>query len=223
MNIPNSMNGSIKSSKNGSIKSSITGVLTVMLISLLTSPVVLAQGNAEAGAAKVATCAACHGPTGNDSVLPNVPKLGGQKETYLLYQLKEIRDDIRPVPLMKPMVAGLTDQDLADIAAHYASVEAPLGAVDEAKRALGEKLYRAGDASIGVAACSACHSVDGKGNDSAGFPTLSGQDIAYTELQLKTFRAGERTNDQAEIMRTISARLNDAEIAALASYVFGLR
>ena len=181
------------------------------------------QGNAQAGAGKIATCAACHGPTGNDSLLPNVPKLGGQSETYLLKQLREIRDDIRVVPLMKPMVATLTDQDLADIAAHYATVEAPFGAVDEAKRELGEKLYRSGDATIGVAACSACHAVDGKGLNSAGFPALSGQDVAYTELQLKAFRAGERTNDAAEIMRTISARLNDTEIAALASYVFGLR
>jgi cytochrome c553 len=209
------------------IRNSINGVLTVALTSLLGCSVVLAQdalqGNAEAGAGKIAACAACHGPTGNDSLLPNVPKLGGQNEAYLRKQLMEIRDDIRVVPLMKPMVANLTDQDLADIAAHYASVDAPLGAVDEAKRELGEKLYRAGDASIGVAACSACHSVDGKGLNSAGFPALSGQDVAYTELQLKLFRSGERTNDAAEIMRTITERLTDAEIAALASYVFGLR
>jgi cytochrome c553 len=152
-----------------------------------------------------------------------VPKIGGQNATYLLKQLIEIRDDIRIVPLMKPMVANLTDQDLADIAAHYSTVELPLGAVDETQLELGEKLYRAGDATIGVAACSACHSVDGRGINSAGFPSLSGQDTAYTELQLKAFRAGDRTNDDAEIMRTISARLSDAEIAALASYVFGLR
>jgi len=199
------------------------GVSSVVLISLLACSAAHAQGNAEAGAGKVAACAACHGPTGNDSLLPNVPKIGGQNETYLLKQLIEIRDDVRPVPLMKPMVANLTDQDLADIAAHFATIEHPLGAVDEAKRALGEKLYRAGDASIGIAACSACHAVDGKGINSAGFPSLSGQDTAYTELQLKAFRSGERSNDAAEIMRTISARLSDTEIAALASYVFGLR
>lgn len=210
------------------IRKSIHGIFPLALVSLLSSAVTLAQegplqGNAEAGAGKIAPCAACHGPTGNDSLLPNVPKLGGQNASYLFKQLKEIRDDVRVVPLMKPFVAALTDQDLADIAAHYATVEFPLGAVDETKRELGEKLYRAGDASIGVAACSACHAVNGKGLDSAGFPSLSGQDTAYTELQLKAFRAGERNNDEAEIMRTISARLSDTEIAALASYVFGLR
>jgi cytochrome c553 len=194
-----------------------------VLIALLACSDAQAQGNAEAGAGKIAPCAACHGPTGNDSLLPNVPKIGGQNATYLLKQLIEIRDDVRLVPLMKPFVANLTDQDLADIAAHYATIELPQGAVDETKRALGEKLYRAGEESIGVAACSACHSVDGRGINSAGFPSLSGQDTAYTELQLKAFRSGERTNDAAEIMRTISARLSDTEIAALASYVFGLR
>lgn len=211
MNIRNSISGSLK------------GILTAVLISVLTTPVVMAQGNAEAGAGKIAICAACHGPTGNDSVLPNVPKLGGQNETYLLKQLQEIKSGVRAAPLMAGILNNLNDQDLADIAAHFATVAAPLGAVDEAKRELGEKLYRAGDASIGVAACSACHSVDGKGNNAAGFPALSGQDVAYTELQLKAFRAGERNNDAAEIMRMIAARLNDTEIAALASYVFGLR
>ncbi len=211
MNIRNSISGSLK------------GILTAVLISVLTTPVVMAQGNAQAGADKIAICAACHGPTGNDSVLPNVPKLGGQSETYLLKQLQEIKSGVRAAPLMAGILNNLNDQDLADIAAHFATVAAPLGAVDETKRELGEKLYRAGDASIGVAACSACHSVDGKGNNAAGFPALSGQDVAYTELQLKAFRAGERNNDAAEIMRMIAARLNDTEIAALASYVFGLR
>jgi cytochrome c553 len=216
-------NVNIRHSSRDVSRGVVSSVLSAALISLFACSGAIAQGNAEAGAGKVATCAACHGPTGNDSLLPNVPKIGGQNASYLLKQLIEIRDDVRVVPLMKPMVANLTDQDLADIAAHYSTVELPLGAVDETKRELGEKLYRAGDATIGVAACSACHSVDGKGINSAGFPSLSGQDTAYTELQLKAFRAGERTNDEAEIMRTISARLNDAEIAALASYVFGLR
>jgi cytochrome c553 len=223
VNIRNFESG-IGSGVSGGVKGGvINGLLSVALISLLAYSNVQAQGNAEAGAGKIAACAACHGPTGNDSLLPNVPKIGGQSETYLLKQLIEIRDDVRMVPLMKPIVANLSDQDLADIAAHYATVDLPLGAVDETKRALGEKLYRAGEASIGVPACSACHSVNGLGLDSAGFPSLSGQDTAYTELQLKAFRAGERTNDEAQIMRTIAARLNDTEIAALASYVFGLR
>lgn len=181
------------------------------------------QGNARAGEAKAAACAACHGATGNDSLLPNVPKIGGQGERYLLKQLVEIKEGIRPVPLMEPVVAPLSEQDLADLAAFYAAQELPRGAVDPAKRALGEQLYRAGNAAIGVAACSACHAPNGRGNEAAGYPALSGQDVAYAELQLRAFRASERNNDEAEVMRVIAARLNDAEIAALASYISGLR
>ncbi len=199
------------------------GALSALLFTALTSSLAFGQGSAQAGQGKVAVCAACHGASGNDSLLPNVPKLGGQGERYLLKQLQEIKADTRKVPLMAGMLTAFNDQDLADIAAYFASLDAPLGAVEESKLALGQELYRAGNASIGVAACSACHSPDGKGNAAAGYPSLSGQDTPYVELQLKAFRAGERNNDEAEVMRMISARLTDAEIAALASYVAGLR
>jgi cytochrome c553 len=183
----------------------------------------LTGGVAAAGQGKVAVCVACHGQSGNDSVLPNVPKLGGQGEKYLLKQLQEIKSGTRVVPLMTGMLNLLSDQDMADISAYYANLPEPRGAADPAKVAMAETLYRAGNATIGVAACSACHAPNGKGNSPAGYPALSGQDVAYTELQLRAFRTGERNNDEAEVMRTITARLNDAEIAALASYVSGLR
>ncbi len=197
--------------------------LSALLLASVIATSALAQGDAQAGQAKTAVCAACHGASGNDSLLPNVPKLGGQGERYLLKQLQEIKAGTRVVPLMAGMLNALSDQDLADVAAWFSSQPAPQGAVDPAKRELGERLFRAGDASIGVAACSACHAPNGAGNHAAGFPALSGQDVAYTELQLKAFRAGERMNDEAEVMRTTTARLNDAEIAALASYISGLR
>lgn len=199
------------------------GVVSVLLLSAASSTLVMAQGNAQAGQAKSATCVACHGASGNESLLPNVPKLGGQGERYLLKQLQDIKSEVRPVPLMAGIVAPLTEQDLADLAAYYASLEAPLGATEESKLALGAELYKAGNADIGVAACSACHSPDGQGIASAGYPALSGQDTPYIDQQLRAFRAGERNNDESEVMRAIAARLNDSEIAALASYAAGLR
>jgi len=201
----------------------VKSVVSAVLFAALTSSFAYAQGNAQAGQAKVATCAACHGPSGNDSVLPNVPKLGGQGERYLLKQMQEIKADIRKVLLMAGILAASTEQDLADMAAYFARLDAPVGAVEESKLAVGQELYRAGNASIGVAACSACHSPDGKGNAAAGYPALSGQDTPYVELQLKAFRSGERANDEAEVMRMMAARLTDTEIAAVASYVAGLR
>jgi cytochrome c553 len=205
------------------IRSLTLKALLALLLSAVTATTAFAQANAEAGQAKAAVCGACHGPTGNESPLPNSPKLGGQGERYLLKQLQEIKGGVRVVPQMAGILDPMSDQDLANLAAWFSSQAAPQGAVDPAKRELGERLFRAGDATIGVAACSACHAPNGAGNHAAGYPALSGQDPAYTELQLKAFRDGVRTNDGAEVMRTTAARLNDAEIAALASYVSGLR
>lgn len=206
------------------IPNRVKSALVVVLVTFACSSTAFAQqGNAEAGKAKTAVCNACHGETGNESKLDNVPKLGGQGQRYLLKQLQQIKAGTRAVPLMAGIVANLSDQDMADIAAYFSSLKAPEGAVDPDKRELGEQLYRAGNAEIGVAACTACHAPNGKGNADAGFPALSGQDVMYTELQLKSFRDGTRTNDTNEIMRTITARLNDKEIEALASYVSGLR
>lgn len=204
------------------IKKYLISIFGVVLVTGL-SPLALAQGSATAGEGKVTVCVACHGQNGNDSLLPAVPKLGAQNEKYLLKQLLEIKNDVRVVPLMEGMLDNLSEQDLADIAAFYASQPQALGAVEEDKRSLGQTLYRAGAAEIGVAACSACHAPNGKGNDAAGYPSLSGQDVAYTEAQLRAFRDGNRNNDEAEVMRAIAARLNDREIAALASFVSGLR
>ena len=181
-----------------------------------------AQGDAAAGEGKIATCLACHGASGNDSTLPDVPKIGGQNEKYLLKQMTEIKSGLRAAPLMTGMLNLLNEQDMADVAAYYASQAAPTGAADPETVALGETIYRAGNAELGIAACTACHSPTGSGNQGAGYPALSGQDVAYSIAQLKAFRAGTRANDEAEVMRTLSARLNDAEIEALASYISGL-
>ena len=204
------------------IQSLVKSLVCTVLVTLVASPV-LAQGNAAAGQGKITVCLACHGQGGNDSLLPNVPKIGGQGEKYLLKQLHDIKSGVRAAPLMTGMLAALNDQDMADVAAWYNSQPAPEGAVEADKRALGESIFKAGLPSIGVAACSACHAPNGKGIDTAGYPALSGQDPAYAETQLKAFRAGERMNDDAEVMRTIAARLSDTEIAALASYLSGIR
>jgi len=197
--------------------------VSVALFTLVTATQALAQGDAAAGAEKIIVCLACHGQDGNMSQIANVPKIGGQNAEYLLKQMNDIKSGVRVAPLMTGMLNNLNDQDMADVAAYYASQAAPQGAAEPEKVALGESLYRAGNADIGVAACSACHSPNGQGLASAGYPALSGQDPAYTELQLRAFRDGVRNNDDAEVMRSIAARLNDAEIAALASYLAGLR
>lgn len=78
-------------------------------------------GNKDDGATKAAVCAACHGPKGI-SVNPLWPSLAGQQEAYLAKQIKEFRDGVRVEATMQPFVANLTDQDVADLAAYYASL-----------------------------------------------------------------------------------------------------
>jgi len=184
-------------------------------------------GNAEAGKDMVIMCSACHGADGN-SPAPAFPKIAGQGEKYLYKQLRDIRDGARLVPTMIGQLDGKSDQDLADIAAFYASQVTSGGQTDPELQALGEQIYRAGIAERNVAACTACHSPTGKGNAPAGYPVLAGQHAEYTEAQLRAYRQGYedpngRTNDgDTRIMRTTAFGLSDLEIKAVASYVAGL-
>ena len=179
-------------------------------------------GDAAAGQAKTAVCGACHGPDGN-SMAPNFPKLAGQGDRYLLKQLHEIKDGKRQVLEMTGQLTNLSDQDLADIAAYYAQQKNSVGAADPALVARGQALFRGGDLSKGLPACTGCHSPDGVGNAAAGFPHLGGQHADYIEKQLIGFREGDRTNDgDTMTMRSISAKLSNKDIKALASYIQGL-
>lgn len=181
-----------------------------------------AQGNAAAGESKAAVCGACHGADGNSAVATN-PKLAGQNARYLIKQMNDIKSGARVVPLMTGILNNSSDQDIADIAAYFESKEITLQGANPDLIETGESIYRAGIASLNVAACSACHSPTGQGNSQGGFPSLGGQHAEYTATQLKAFRAGERTNDgQSSPMRIVSERLTDKEIEALASYISGL-
>jgi cytochrome c553 len=194
----------------------------------LNSHGVWAAGDAAAGSGKVTACAACHGQDGN-SAAATFPKLAGQSARYLSKQLHDIKSGVRPVPAMAGMTDNLSNQDIDDIAAFFASKTA---AVNQAKKDLiakGEQIFRGGIREKGVPACAACHAPDGIGNAPAGFPRLGGQHADYIAAQLKAYRAAAdgdasgRSNDgDTKPMRGIAARLSDSEIAALANYASGL-
>lgn len=181
------------------------------------------QGDAAAGAGKVAVCSACHGADGN-SIMPNWPKLAGQGERYLLKQMTDIRDGARVVPEMTGMLTNLSDQDLADIAAHFSTQTMAGGVADAELAERGEAIYRGGNLKTGLPACTGCHSPTGQGNEPAGYPRLAGQHAAYTAKQLTDFREGDRTNDgDIMVMRTVAERLSNKDIQAVAEYIQGLR
>lgn len=192
------------------------------ILMAVTSLTAHAAGDAAAGEQKVAVCAACHGADGNSTIGSN-PKLAGQHERYTLKQLMDIKSGAREVPLMTGLLNNMSEQDLADIAAFYASQEKTIEGANPDLIETGERIYRAGIADLGVAACSACHSPDGSGVAQAGFPSLGGQHAEYIATQMKAFRSGARHNDgDPAPMRIVSERLTDAEIEALASYISGL-
>ena len=191
---------------------------------LLVSLQALADGDAAAGQGKSAICAACHGADGN-SMVPNWPKLAGQHEQYLVRQLRLIKSGARPVPEMMGITPGITDQDIEDLSAWFASQETAGGVADESKVELGERIFRAGNAESGVPACMACHGPAGEGNPLAGYPALAGQHAVYTGNLLTRFRSGEHWGDgdsSSQVMNGVAAELTDAEIAAVASYIQGL-
>lgn len=169
-----------------------------------------------------AVCAACHGADGN-SVIPVNPSLAGQHPEYLYKQLRDFKSGARGNPLMAGVVAGLSDADMRNLAAYYAMQQPRAGAArDVTLVTAGQKLYRGGNATSGVAACAGCHSPDGAGIP-AQYPRLKGQHPDYMLVQLKAFRAGERANDNSAMMRSIAARMTEREMQAVAEYIAGLQ
>ena len=185
-----------------------------------------AAGDAAAGEAQSMACAACHGADGATGIDPTYPNLAGQNEKYLLRQLKMIQSGERALPLMTGQLTGKTEQQLADIAAYYASLPGKVSQASGGDVSIvnGEQIYRAGIARKGVAACSACHDPNGGGNAQAGFPRLSGQPAAYTVAQLTAYREQRRATDEntGGMMRGVAEGLTDTEIAQVADYIQGL-
>ncbi len=177
--------------------------------------------SAEVGGDIAAPCAACHGPNGN-SANPEWPKLAGQHAAYTREQLRAFRSGNRANALMSPIAASLGEEQLMELA-EYFSVQTPQpGRAKSELVPAGARIYRGGNAASGVPACMGCHGPRGAGNPPARYPALGGQHALYTSNQLKAYRSGNRDTDANAIMRTIAARLTDAEIEAVASYLEGL-
>ena len=181
-----------------------------------TPKVDLAKGQATA----TAVCVACHSFDGSRGSPAN-PILQGQHSEYLVKQLTEYKSGARNNPIMKGMVAGLSETDMRNVAAFYAGKQAKPGfAKNKDSAALGEKVYRGGIADRSIPACAGCHSPTGAGIPSQ-YPRLAGQHGDYTEAQLVGFRSAARHN--STVMTGVAAKMNDREIKAVADYIAGLR
>ena len=192
-------------------------------------------GDAKAGQIKAAACGACHGLDGNSSDA-QYPKLAAQQERYIARQLAMFKTGERENPIMIGFASALAPQDMRDVGAYFASQKVLPGVADDTViktgpnqglkfYAVGERLYRGGDAARGIPACMACHGPTGAGNPGPAYPNLAGQHAKYVSARLTAFRGGLilGKGDYAKPeMATVAKNLTDEEIQALSTYLEGL-
>ncbi|HSV23005.1 MAG TPA: c-type cytochrome [Xanthobacteraceae bacterium] len=177
----------------------------------------LAQGNAVRGAALATTCNNCHGANGisADAAFPN---LAGQSVDAIYKQLEDYRSGKRNPTVMGVFVSPLSEQDILDLATHFASLPSPFAGLPSKFSPTDisvRDLIEVGDPARGMAPCAACH---GPLGSTPGAPGLRGQQRAYLEQQMQAFVTGDRRNDIREQMRTIARQLTSAEIAMIAAH-----
>ena len=193
-------------------------------------------GDAKAGATKAGTCAACHGLDGNGTDPALYPRLAGQSERYVAHQLALFKSGERVNAIMQPYAAPLTAQDMRDLGAYFATQKSGAGVADDTViasgsnagmkfYAVGETLFRSGDAARGIPACMACHGPAGAGNPGPAYPRLSGQMADYSERRLIEYREGIHNRKDAalfNVMHEVAQNLTDVEIQSLSTYLQGL-
>jgi len=176
-------------------------------LSLIASPASAAP-DAAAGKAKSQVCSACHGEAGI-AVVPGVPHLAAQPPLSVFYQLVQFREQRRLGGGMEALVATLSDQDMRDIGAHYASLPAP-----SAGQALAEKIAVGAQISR-QSFCQSCHGENLQGQKHV--PRIAGQSADYLTVQLKNLRSGARA-DMDGTMGSAARALSDADIDALVAF-----
>jgi cytochrome c553 len=170
-------------------------------------------------------CAACHGAQGEGQPSAGFPRLDGLSGVYIRQQLDDFADGKRTNDIMRPIASALSPDERQAVATFYAGQTAAKAAeaakADEATISRGAALAAHGDWSKGLPGCNQCHGPDGEGV-AGTFPKLAAQNAKYLAGQLKDWQLGKRANDPLHLMTTISAKLDDGEIAAVAAYYASL-
>jgi cytochrome c553 len=177
--------------------------------------VIAAQGTTAGAPA----CAQCHAFTGGSDASGAFPRIAGQSASYLSEQLQDFSSGIRTNAVMTPIAKALSPDDIADVTAYYAKVNAqflPLASPDPDLVGKGERLAESGNAAKGIPGCAACHGALGVG-ESPTVPYLGGQYAHYIAFELKMWQRGFRNNN-SEAMGLLAKKLDDQEIAAIAAY-----
>ncbi len=192
------------------MRSALRAALLAALVALQATS---AAAQVPAAPAKVALCVACHGEGGN-SVITTNPILAGQTARYLYLQLRDFQEGRRSDPLMSPMVAGLSREELRELADYFAAQKPK----PQSFNVDGEKA-RLGKLKADETLCTMCHLGGFLGQNE--IPRVAGQHYDYTVKQLLAFKARSRTNDAGN-MTSVANTLNDQDIENLAHYLAGL-
>jgi cytochrome c553 len=177
--------------------------------------VIAAQGT-PAGAPP---CAQCHAFNGASDASGAFPRIASQSAYHLAKQLRDFASGVRTNAIMSPIAKALSPNDVADVAAYYAGVDAPflpLKAPDAALVKRGEALAKVGSAERGIQGCDNCHGPGGAGEPPA-IPYLAGQYANYIAFTLREWQRGFRTNSP-DAMGVMAKKLDEQEIAAVAAY-----
>jgi cytochrome c553 len=169
--------------------------------------------NVEAGRRKAEACVACHGP-GGISADPLFPMLAGQTARYTYLQLKDFKEGRRTEPRMDAFIAGLSREDMFDLAVFFAAQKPRPNAfkADPARVARGK-------AKADEVLCTMCHLGGFLGQNE--IPRVAGQHYEYVVKQMRDFKTGRRTNDAGN-MASVAKTLSERDIEDLAHYLSSL-
>jgi cytochrome c553 len=171
------------------------------------------RAQATAPPPKAETCAACHGPNGNPTQ-PQFPVLAGQSSRYLYLELRDFQAGRRKHPVISPMAAALTPDEMHGLSDWFAAQKrAPIAFAQDAAKA------KLGKAKADETLCTMCHLGGFAGQNE--IPRVAGQQYDYIVKQLEDFKARRRTNDAGN-MTSVAATLSDDDIRNLAQYIAGL-
>ena len=171
----------------------------------------------------VQACVGCHGSRGEGNPDAGSPRIAGQSAYYLLKQLDSYANGSRRDRVMEPIARGLPPELRADVAAHYASLDAPFDERARTRRSpeRGRVLANDGDNALGVPACRNCHGPGGVG-EPPNIPYIAGLDAGYHAAELTAWKQGTRTNDAGQQMFRVAAALSAEDIRAVAQYYASL-
>jgi cytochrome c553 len=178
-------------------------LLTALFISTLISPASAQE--------RLQLCAACHGASGN-SINPHVPSIAGQPKLFLENQLILFREELRRSEQMLPIVKGMKDPEIIQIAEHFAK----LPAKSMERGSADKSLVQRGTQRAKELRCGICHLADFSGQNQ--IPRLAGQRETYLEAEMRAYRDGKRTGGDT-IMAAALYGVSDADLKALAHFL----